>query len=152
MAKGSLERRGCTPPRTPWFSSSVPRWFLSKFGCLAWMERLRARAADLIASEEVALMAGDYNIIPNAEDAAKPDSWRDDAESVDVAEIVEQMNANAAIARKTVEIFCKGLPKKRNPSPIDQALADAVITAPDKHDKALVAKLDAVAGRLLSRG
>ena len=46
---------------------------------LAWMERLRARAADLIASEEVALMAGDYNIIPNAEDAAKPDSWRDDA-------------------------------------------------------------------------
>ena len=80
------------------------------------------------------------------------DSWRDDAESVDVAEIVKQMNANAAIARKTVEIFCKGLPKKRNPSPIDQALADAVITAPDKHDKALVAKLDAVAGRLLGRG
>ena len=24
-------------------------------------------------------MAGDYNIIPQAEDAAKPDSWRDDA-------------------------------------------------------------------------
>ncbi|MDG5751909.1 S-methyl-5'-thioadenosine phosphorylase [Qipengyuania sp. XHP0211] len=80
------------------------------------------------------------------------DSWRDDAESVDVAEIVKQMNANAAIARKAVEIFCKGLPKKRNPSPIDQALADAVITAPDKHDRALVAKLDAVAGRLLGRG
>lgn len=46
---------------------------------LAWMERLFARAQDLIASEEVALMAGDYNIIPQAEDAARPDAWRDDA-------------------------------------------------------------------------
>lgn len=46
---------------------------------LAWMERLFARAQDLIASEEVALMAGDYNIIPQAEDAARPDAWHDDA-------------------------------------------------------------------------
>ena len=46
---------------------------------LAWMERLRARAAELLANEEVALMAGDYNIIPQAEDAARPDAWREDA-------------------------------------------------------------------------
>ncbi|MHA7876293.1 exodeoxyribonuclease III [Roseivivax sp.] len=46
---------------------------------LAWMERLRTRAEELIASEEPALMAGDYNIIPQAEDAAKPESWREDA-------------------------------------------------------------------------
>ena len=46
---------------------------------LAWMERLRARAADLLASEEIAVMAGDYNIIPQAEDAARPDAWREDA-------------------------------------------------------------------------
>ncbi|MBX7494924.1 S-methyl-5'-thioadenosine phosphorylase [Qipengyuania sp. 6B39] len=77
------------------------------------------------------------------------DSWRDDEESVDVAQVIEQMNANSALARKAVEGFCKGLPKKRNPSPIDHALTDAVITAPDKHDKALLGKLDAVAGRLL---
>ena len=51
--------------------------------------------------------------------------------------------------RKAVEAFCKGLPKKRNPSPIDHALTDAVITAPDKHDAELLSKLDAVAGRLL---
>ena len=46
---------------------------------LAWMERLLSRAQDLLASEEAALMAGDYNIIPQAEDAARPDAWRKDA-------------------------------------------------------------------------
>ncbi len=46
---------------------------------LAWMERLFDRAKELIASEEPALMAGDYNIIPQAEDAARPDAWREDA-------------------------------------------------------------------------
>ena len=46
---------------------------------LAWMERLQARAQDLLAGEEVAVMAGDYNIIPQAEDAARPEAWREDA-------------------------------------------------------------------------
>ena len=46
---------------------------------LRWMERLRARAIDLLATEEPALMAGDYNVIPQAEDARSPDAWRDDA-------------------------------------------------------------------------
>lgn len=46
---------------------------------LAWMERLHARAAELLASEMPALMAGDYNIIPQDEDAARPEAWRTDA-------------------------------------------------------------------------
>ncbi|MFK7753749.1 MAG: exodeoxyribonuclease III [Sedimentitalea sp.] len=46
---------------------------------LAWMKRLKARAAALIASEEVALMAGDYNIIPQPEDARRPEAWGEDA-------------------------------------------------------------------------
>ncbi len=46
---------------------------------LAWMERMKARAAELMAAEEPALMCGDYNIIPQPEDAARPDAWRDDA-------------------------------------------------------------------------
>ena len=46
---------------------------------LAWMARLKARAADLMAAEEPALMAGDYNIIPQDEDAARPEVWREDA-------------------------------------------------------------------------
>ena len=46
---------------------------------LAWMKRLHARAQELLAQEEPALMAGDYNVIPQAEDAARPDAWRKDA-------------------------------------------------------------------------
>ncbi len=46
---------------------------------LAWMERLHARAQDLMAAEEPFLMAGDYNIIPQDEDAAKPEDWQEDA-------------------------------------------------------------------------
>lgn len=46
---------------------------------LAWMERLHARAKALLAEETPFLMAGDYNIIPQAEDAAKPESWTEDA-------------------------------------------------------------------------
>ncbi len=46
---------------------------------LGWMERLQARAEELIASEEIALMAGDYNVIPQAEDVHNPDQWTDDA-------------------------------------------------------------------------
>lgn len=46
---------------------------------LAWMERLQARAEELIASEEIALMAGDYNVIPQAEDVHNPDQWTGDA-------------------------------------------------------------------------
>lgn len=46
---------------------------------LAWMERMEARACDLLDAEMPALMAGDYNVIPQAEDAAKPEAWKDDA-------------------------------------------------------------------------
>ncbi len=46
---------------------------------LAWMERLNRRAQDLLAEGTAALMAGDYNIIPQAEDAARPEVWREDA-------------------------------------------------------------------------
>ena len=46
---------------------------------LGWMERLHARAVDLMSDETPALMAGDYNIIPQAEDAARPEAWKDDA-------------------------------------------------------------------------
>ena len=46
---------------------------------LAWMERLRQRAVALLSEETPFLMAGDYNIIPQAEDAKRPDAWREDA-------------------------------------------------------------------------
>ncbi len=46
---------------------------------LAWMARLRDRAAELLAAEEPALMAGDYNVIPQDEDASRPAAWAEDA-------------------------------------------------------------------------
>lgn len=46
---------------------------------LAWMERLKARAEALLADEQPALMCGDYNIIPQAEDAKRPEAWTEDA-------------------------------------------------------------------------
>lgn len=46
---------------------------------LAWMERLHARAVELLSAEEPALMAGDYNIIPQNEDAKNPKAWAEDA-------------------------------------------------------------------------
>ena len=46
---------------------------------LAWMARLEARARALLAEEMPAMMAGDYNVIPQREDAAKPEAWEQDA-------------------------------------------------------------------------
>ena len=46
---------------------------------LAWMDRLHARARALLSTEEPAVIAGDYNVIPQDEDAARPDAWRQDA-------------------------------------------------------------------------
>ncbi|ETD83920.1 exodeoxyribonuclease III [Rhodobacter capsulatus] len=46
---------------------------------LAWMARMQARVETLLRSEEPLVFAGDYNVIPQDEDAAKPDSWRTDA-------------------------------------------------------------------------
>ena len=46
---------------------------------LDWMRRLKVRAQQLIDAEEPALMAGDYNIIAQPEDAATPQAWSLDA-------------------------------------------------------------------------
>ncbi|MEP3947606.1 exodeoxyribonuclease III [Ascidiaceihabitans sp.] len=46
---------------------------------LAWMQRLQHRAEQLMAEEMPFLMAGDYNIIPQSEDAARPEVWTEDA-------------------------------------------------------------------------
>ena len=77
------------------------------------------------------------------------DCWRDETEAVDVGQVLDRMQDNAQLARKTIEAFCKALPRKRTPSPIDHALDNAVVTAPEARDKALMTRLDAVAGRVI---
>lgn len=46
---------------------------------LAWMARLKAHAAALLSHEEVLVLAGDYNVIPQPEDVYNPASWTEDA-------------------------------------------------------------------------
>jgi exodeoxyribonuclease-3 len=46
---------------------------------LSWMDRLRRHGRDLLATEMPVVMAGDYNVIPQDEDAEKPEAWREDA-------------------------------------------------------------------------
>jgi len=46
---------------------------------LAWLERLRLHAKKLLAHEEPVVLMGDYNIIPEDKDAAKPKAWVKDA-------------------------------------------------------------------------
>jgi exodeoxyribonuclease-3 len=46
---------------------------------LAWLERLRRHAAQLLAKEEPVVLMGDYNIIPQDKDAHNPKAWLKDA-------------------------------------------------------------------------
>ena len=46
---------------------------------LNWMARMEARVRALMAQELPLVVTGDFNIIPQAEDAARPDAWREDA-------------------------------------------------------------------------
>jgi exodeoxyribonuclease III len=46
---------------------------------LAWMERLRNHAKSLLMLEEPLVLCGDYNVIPEPEDAFDPAVWTNDA-------------------------------------------------------------------------
>jgi exodeoxyribonuclease-3 len=46
---------------------------------LAWMARLNAHARNLLKLEEPMVLAGDYNVIPEAQDADNPSDWVGDA-------------------------------------------------------------------------
>ncbi len=46
---------------------------------LAWMARMETRVREILADEVPAVFCGDFNVIPQAEDAAKPEAWATDA-------------------------------------------------------------------------
>ena len=46
---------------------------------LAWMARMESRVKALLATEDPLAFCGDYNVIPEAQDAAKPEAWLNDA-------------------------------------------------------------------------
>ncbi len=81
------------------------------------------------------------------------DSWHEEHGTVDVAKVLEVMRANSGNARRLVSRIARDFPRQHPACPIgsDRALDFAIMTAPDKRDPALLAKLDAVAGRVLNR-
>jgi 5'-methylthioadenosine phosphorylase len=76
------------------------------------------------------------------------DSWNEEEPSVGVEQVVAQLAANAALARAAIANLPSALPRYREESPIDFALQDAILTAPDKMDAELRLMLGAVARRV----
>jgi 5'-methylthioadenosine phosphorylase len=81
------------------------------------------------------------------------DCWHPTHDAVDVAAVVAVARANADKAARLVARLARDFPAEREPCPVgtERALDGAIMTAPAQRDPALLAKLDAVAGRVLNR-
>lgn len=110
-------------------------WGADVIGMTAMPEARLAREAELPYA--VLGMVTDY------------DAWREERAGVEAAEVFAVVKANAELARAAVRELVKALPAERAASPIDTALDHALVTAPAARDPRLVARLDAVAGRIL---
>ncbi len=79
------------------------------------------------------------------------DCWRSDVAAVEVTNVLQVLRDNAVKAAALIRRAAPLLGPERTPSPlgIETVLDFAIITAPEARDPALVAKLDAVAGRVL---
>ncbi len=80
------------------------------------------------------------------------DCWHEGHGAVDVSQVIQTLTANAGQARALITRLPALLGTPRTPCPhgCDTALTHALMTAPDKRDPALLAKLDTVAGRVLN--
>ena len=76
------------------------------------------------------------------------DCWNEEEAPVGVEQVVAQLAANSKLAREAIGNLPAALPRFREESPIDFALQDAIITAPDAVDPELRLKLGAVARRV----
>ncbi|SHM07945.1 methylthioadenosine phosphorylase [Roseovarius litoreus] len=79
------------------------------------------------------------------------DSWHPDHGEVDVTQIIATLLGNADKGRDMVRRLPALLGAERAPCPhgCDRALENAILTAPGARDPELLARLDAVAGRVL---
>ena len=79
------------------------------------------------------------------------DCWHEEHGPVDVASVIKTVQDNAHHAAALVTRLLRDFPEEHEVCPIgsDRALDNAVMTAPAMRDPALLAKLDAVAGRVL---
>jgi 5'-methylthioadenosine phosphorylase len=79
------------------------------------------------------------------------DCWHPDHDHVEVADVIKVMHANAGNARRLLVDVIPKLATGPCSHGCDRALDHALVTAPSARDPQLVAKLDAVAGRVLNR-
>ena len=80
------------------------------------------------------------------------DCWHPDHDHVTVEQIGRVLANNADAARALVRAVVPvvGAPRGPCPAGCDRALSTAIVTPADQRDPALMAKLDAVAGRVLA--
>lgn len=79
------------------------------------------------------------------------DCWHPGHDAVDVASVIAVMHGNIEKARRIVARLARDFPAEREDCPVGshRALDHAIMTAPSARDPKLLAKLDAVAGRVL---
>jgi 5'-methylthioadenosine phosphorylase len=80
------------------------------------------------------------------------DCWHDDHRDVDITDILRVVKNNASKAARLIARLARDFPCEHPACPLgsDRALEHAIITAPEARDPELLAKLDAVAGRVLN--
>lgn len=135
-----VHRGGCyLAMQGPQFSTRAEsrmyrQWGADVIGMTAMPEARLAREAELPYA--LLGMVTDY------------DSWRA-GEHVEVADVMRVMAGNTALARETLLQLAALLPSERAASPIDHTLDGAIMTSTAQRDTVLMAKLGAVAGRVL---
>jgi 5'-methylthioadenosine phosphorylase len=112
-------------------------WGADVIGMTGFSEARLAREAELCYASVA--MVTDY------------DCWHEGHGAVDVAQVIAVVHANADAARGLVARLPGLLAPDRAPCPhgCDRALTHAIMTAPDHRDPKALARLDAVAGRVL---
>jgi 5'-methylthioadenosine phosphorylase len=79
------------------------------------------------------------------------DCWHETHGAVDVSKVIQTLTANSSSGKSMISMLPALLDSSRTPCPhdCDRALEHALMTTPDKRDSALLARLDAVARRVL---
>ncbi len=120
-------------------SNLYRKWGCDVIGMTNMPEAKLAREAELCYA--VVAMVTDY------------DCWHEEHAHVDVASVIKIMTGNTEKAQRLVLRLARDFPRVHPKCPIgsDTALDVALITAPEARDPKLLAKLDAVAGRVLGK-
>ena len=113
------------------------KWGASLIGMTAMPEAKLAREAELPFC--VISMVTDF------------DSWHPQHEAVDVEKVIAVMKDNVEKAKGLVLRLASLMPREHQPCAADTALNGSVMTASGKRDRALLSKLDAVAGRVMGK-